>query len=138
MALKFSVNVRNAELDAIEVAIGTAAILKIRTGAPPTNISDADTGTVLATLTLPSDWMAAAATGAKAKAGTWEDVAADADGTREEVSETILSGDSNSNEDLITLPKVKGLEPNRIYRIEIHFDIEGDVFGTYFDIHSEY
>jgi hypothetical protein len=80
MALKFSVNVRNAELDAIEVAIGVAAVLKIRTGAPPTNISDADTGTVLATLTLPSDWMAAAAAGAKAKLGTWEDLAADADG----------------------------------------------------------
>lgn len=80
MALKFSVGVRNAELDAIETAIGVSAVLKIRTGAPPTNITDADTGTVLATLTLPSDWMAAAAAGAKAKSGTWEDLAADADG----------------------------------------------------------
>lgn len=80
MALKFSVGVRNAELDAIETAIGVSAVLKIRTGAPPTNITDADTGTVLATLTLPSDWMAVAAAGAKAKSGTWEDLAADADG----------------------------------------------------------
>jgi hypothetical protein len=80
MTLKMSVAVRNAELDAIETAIGVSAVLKIRTGAPPTNIADADSGTVLATMTLPSDWMAAASAGAKAKTGTWEDVAGDADG----------------------------------------------------------
>ena len=72
MALKKSVAVRNAELDALETAIGTSAVLKIRTGAPPTNISDADAGTVLATINLPSDWMAAAASGQKAKSGTWK------------------------------------------------------------------
>lgn len=83
MALKFSVAVRNARLDAIETAIGTSAVLKIRTGAAPTNITDADSGTVLATLSLPSDWMAAAASGSKGKAGTWEDTSADATGTAE-------------------------------------------------------
>jgi hypothetical protein len=36
---------------------------------------------VLATLTLPSDWMAAAASGAKAKSGTWQDASADNSGT---------------------------------------------------------
>lgn len=72
MALKKSVAVRNAELDALETAIGTSAVLKIRTGAPPTNISDADSGTVLVTINLPSDWMAAASAGAKAKSGTWQ------------------------------------------------------------------
>ena len=81
MALKLSVNVRNAALDALETAIGTSAVLKIRTGAPPTNIADADSGTVLATLNLPSDWMAAASNGSKAKSGTWQDTSADADGT---------------------------------------------------------
>ena len=30
---------------------------------------------------LPADWLAAASSGAKAKAGTWEDTSADADGT---------------------------------------------------------
>lgn len=81
MAVKMSVTVRNARLDAIETAIGTDAVLKIRTGAPPTNISDADSGTVLATLTLPTDWMAAASSGSKAKAGTWQDTSADNTGT---------------------------------------------------------
>jgi hypothetical protein len=81
MAIKLSVAVRNARLDSLETAIGTTAVLKIRTGAPPTNITDADSGTVLATLTLPSDWMAAASAGSKAKSGTWQDTAADAAGT---------------------------------------------------------
>lgn len=81
MALQLSTAVRNARLDAVETAIGTAAILKIRTGAAPADCGTADAGTVLATLTLPSDWMAAAGSGAKAKSGTWQDTSADAAGT---------------------------------------------------------
>lgn len=77
MAVKFSTTVRNARLDAIETAISTSAVLKIRTGAPPADVATADSGTVLATLSLPSDWLAAAGSGAKAKAGTWEDLSAD-------------------------------------------------------------
>lgn len=81
MAIQFSVAVRNARLDAIESTISTSAVLKIRTGAAPANVATADSGTVLATLTLPSDWMAAASSGSKAKSGTWEDTSADATGT---------------------------------------------------------
>lgn len=81
MAVQLSVAVRNARLDAIETTIGTSAILKIRTGAQPATCATADSGTVLATLNLPSDYLAAAASGSKAKAGTWEDTSADAAGT---------------------------------------------------------
>lgn len=81
MALQYSVAVRNAKLDAVETTIGVSAILKIRTGAAPATCATADSGTVLATCNLPSDWMAAAASGAKAKSGTWEDTSADATGT---------------------------------------------------------
>lgn len=81
MALQLSDAVRNARLDAIEASIGTGAVLKIRTGAPPANCAAADSGTVLATLTLPSDWMAAASGGSKALAGSWSDASADATGT---------------------------------------------------------
>jgi hypothetical protein len=81
MALKYSVDVRNARLDAVETTVGTSAILKIRTGAPPANCAAADSGTVLSTVNLPSDWMAAAASGEKSKSGTWEDTSADATGT---------------------------------------------------------
>ena len=79
--MQFSVTVRNTRLDAIETAIGTAAVLKIRTGAAPANVATADSGTVLATLSLPSDWMAAASSGAKALSGSWTDSSADATGT---------------------------------------------------------
>lgn len=81
MALQHSVAVRNAKLDAVETQIGVSAVLKIRTGAQPANCAAADSGTVLATLTLPSDWMAAASGGTKALLGTWQDASADAAGT---------------------------------------------------------
>lgn len=81
MALQYSVTVRNAKLDAVETAIGTSAVLKIRTGSAPANVATADSGTVLASCTLPSDWMAAASSGTKTKSGTWEDTSADATGT---------------------------------------------------------
>ena len=81
MALKYSTAVRNAQLDALETAIGTSAVLKIRTGGAPVSVATADSGTVLATINLPSDWMAAASSGSKAKSGTWEDASADDTGT---------------------------------------------------------
>ncbi len=81
MTLQYSVAVRNAKLDAIETTIGTSAVLKIRTGAAPADCATADSGTVLATCNLPSDYFAAASGGSKAKSGTWEDGSADAAGT---------------------------------------------------------
>ncbi|PDT47458.1 hypothetical protein CO661_12000 [Sinorhizobium fredii] len=81
MTLQYSVAIRNAKLDAVETTIGTSAVLKIRTGAAPADCATADSGAVLATCSLPSDWMAAASGGTKAKAGTWEDTSADATGT---------------------------------------------------------
>lgn len=81
MTLQISVAVRNAMLDTIESTVGTDAILMIRTGAQPANCAAVDTGTVLATMSLPSDWMAAANAGSKALNGTWQDTSADATGT---------------------------------------------------------
>jgi hypothetical protein len=81
MAIKFSEAVRNARLDAIETIAGTDCILKLRTGAAPANCAAANSGTIVATIVLPTDWMNAAASGSKTKAGVWEDVAADAGGT---------------------------------------------------------
>lgn len=79
MALNFSVELRNARLDAIETVAGTSPILEIRSGAKPANAAAARTGTIGASMTLPADWAAAAASGAKAKSGTWEDLLANAD-----------------------------------------------------------
>ena len=80
MPTQFSVTVRNARLNAIESAIGVSAILKLFTGPPPVGCAASDTGTELAIMNLPSDWLAAASGGIKSKAGTWEDAAAEASG----------------------------------------------------------
>jgi len=71
MVIRMSAAVRNAMMNAYEATIGTAAKLRIYTGAPPTNITDAATGTLLVEMALPSDWMATASNGIIAKAGTW-------------------------------------------------------------------
>ena len=81
MAIQYSDAVRNARLDQTETTIGASPLLTIRTGAPPANCAAPNSGTVLATINLPADWMAAAAGGSKAKLGTWQDAAADAAGT---------------------------------------------------------
>jgi hypothetical protein len=81
MTMQYSIEVNNARLDAIETVGGVSAILKVRTGAQPSNCAAADSGTVLATVNLPSDWMAAASGASKAKSGTWQDASADAAGT---------------------------------------------------------
>lgn len=81
MTIQFSTDVRNAMGDAIETTTGTSAVMKIRSGTVPATCATADAGDVLATLNLPSDWMAAASGGTKAKSGTWEDASADAAGT---------------------------------------------------------
>lgn len=71
MALQFSVTLRNNMLDQIESTAGVSALLQLWSGALPANCAAADAGSKLAELTLPSDWMAAASSGTKLKAGTW-------------------------------------------------------------------
>jgi hypothetical protein len=80
MTIQLSTNVRNARLDAIETVIGTAPRLVIYTGAQPANCAAAASGTVLATIVLPSDWMNAASSGSKTLLGSWT-VAASGTGT---------------------------------------------------------
>jgi hypothetical protein len=81
MALQYSATLRNAQLDEIETVAGTAPILRIYDGSIPANVAAAITGTLLAEMTLPTDWMAAASSGAKAMAGAWSDPSANAAGT---------------------------------------------------------
>jgi hypothetical protein len=80
MAFKYSDRVRNACAQAIETTIGTSPTLRIRSGAEPASTSAARTGTVLATIAMPSNWAELAATGQLVKSGVWEDNAADAAG----------------------------------------------------------
>lgn len=75
MALQYSTSVRNAQLDTVESTTGTSAVLRIYTGSPPADCATAASGTQLVSITLPSDWMAAASSGSKAKSGTWSGTA---------------------------------------------------------------
>src|SRR3954470_20480929 len=70
MTVQLSVAVRNGMLDAIETAVGTSAVLKLKTGSPPATCATADSGTVVATISLASDWMSAASSGSKAFSST--------------------------------------------------------------------
>jgi hypothetical protein len=80
MALQFAAALRNPILDVIETTIGTAPLLKCYTGTLP-GVGNAATGTLLYSITCPSDWMNAASAGSKTKLGTWNDTSADASGT---------------------------------------------------------
>jgi hypothetical protein len=66
MPLQLSTAARNAMLDAIETATGTAARLELRTGAPPATCATADSGTLLISYTMASDWAASASSASKA------------------------------------------------------------------------
>jgi hypothetical protein len=83
MAFQFSTATRNAALDAIESTIGASGVtLEIRSGTVPANAAAADSGTVLATISLPADWLVAASNGSKTiNGGPWTDTSADAAGT---------------------------------------------------------
>jgi hypothetical protein len=76
-----STDLRDAQNDQIETILGASAILELRSGAAPANCAAADSGTLIASMTLPADWMAASSGGVKSKSGTWEDLAADNTGT---------------------------------------------------------
>lgn len=82
MAIQYSEALANDLLDRYETTIGTAPILRIYdlTAGAPANTAAAITATLLAEITLPSDWMAAASGGSKTFQGTWQDTSADGAG----------------------------------------------------------
>jgi hypothetical protein len=71
MPIQYSSAIYLARLDQVEVSTGTAPLLRIFSGSAPANCAAADSGTLLATLTLPTDWMAAASGTTKVLAGSW-------------------------------------------------------------------
>lgn len=68
MSAQFSVAARNAAADAMEAAFGAAPTLRIRTDPPPANAAAARQGTILAQVTLGSDWLGDAVNGVKTAA----------------------------------------------------------------------
>ncbi|MGD0564551.1 MAG: hypothetical protein ABSA66_15850 [Roseiarcus sp.] len=70
MAIQFSAAVRNARLNAIFATIGASAKLLLYTGSVPANCAASATGSLLATLTLPSTEENAASGGAETQASS--------------------------------------------------------------------
>lgn len=71
MARQFSVSLRNARLDTYETHIGVSPRLRIWTGAVPANCAAANSGTELANIAVPSDYLTAASAGSKTLLGSW-------------------------------------------------------------------
>lgn len=79
MAERISTTARNRQADSMGDDLNSGT-LKIYTGSQPASGDDAASGTLLVTINLPADAMAAAASGVAVKSGTWSGVAV-ADGT---------------------------------------------------------
>ena len=72
MPLQFSVALRNSQAAQLESTVGVGPRFQIRTGQPPLSCAATDTGTLLAEIPLPTDWLSAAADGAVTKIGSWQ------------------------------------------------------------------
>jgi len=81
MAFQLSVDARNATLQALETTIGTNPIMTVSSGTVPADCGSANTGTVLATMILPTNWLDTPALGSIVLSGTWQDLSADDSGT---------------------------------------------------------
>lgn len=81
MAVQIKESVRNTRLDDIDTAITTAGSMRIYTGTQPANCATANSGTLLADITLPNPAFGSASGGQMAKNGTWQDTSADGAGT---------------------------------------------------------
>lgn len=97
MAITTNTTFKNTILDGFDSAFNSGT-LEIRTGTAP-GAGNAATGTVLATITLPADALAAASGGTKGKNGTWQDASADATGT---AAHWRMTGGSNIVEGTVT------------------------------------
>ncbi len=75
MTIQLGLTLRTARMAVHETTIGTAPLLRLRTGAQPANCAAARTGTIVFSTALPSDWLTAAAAGAISKNGTWSSAA---------------------------------------------------------------
>lgn len=76
MALQYSVDVRDAGLNARFAKIGPYAVVRVWSGPKPKNCAAPDSGELLASINLPRSWMAPAADGRIRKSGEWKDISA--------------------------------------------------------------
>lgn len=79
--VQYSEEMANFIVQSIETIPDLGPTLKIFTGTKPANCAAADSGTQLAEVTLPGDWLTDPAGGSVSLNGTWEDLSADNSGT---------------------------------------------------------
>lgn len=89
--MKFGVTLNNALLNQVETTIGPAPKFRLLTGPPEASPAAAQTGTLIAEIALPSDWLNAAASEQKTRLGAWA-VQAVAAGTAGHFRITSTSG----------------------------------------------
>lgn len=109
MAMQFSDAVRNARANAVESTVGTSAVMKWFSGSVPANCAAANPSGLLATFSLPSDWMADASGGVKNRTGTWS---ATASGAGVAASFRIYASDGTTCHIQGTIAQVSGGDLN--------------------------
>lgn len=83
MTYRLSTAARNAACDGIvdSIDVGGAGIIRVRTAGQPTNVGDADTGTLLGTLTFSATAFGASSSGVATASAITSDTSADNSGT---------------------------------------------------------
>lgn len=69
--MQYSVAIRDAQNDAARGTTGPSPILEIRSGPEPENCQAPDAGVLIASGTLPIDWLQASRDGLMQKSGEW-------------------------------------------------------------------
>ena len=75
MALQHAPILRNALGNAYEATIGQSPVLNVYTGSPPADCTVADSGTLLVSMVLPSDWLTSVSAGVMNLSGDWSNTA---------------------------------------------------------------
>ncbi len=101
--MKLATAARNGAVNGVTALLDTGSYLQIRTGAPPTNVADADSGTLLATHALASDAFGDASGGTAAADTIADDTDVDANGdpghfrVKNSSDETIFQGTAGTS-----------------------------------------
>lgn len=128
MAAKYSVLLRNNQLDQITTGIGGSGKLRIYSGTRPANVAAAITGTLLAELTLGATFAPAAASGVLTANAVTGDTSADATGTathfrifKSDGTTAVIDGDvGTSGADLnLTSTAITATEPVNVTSLVI-------------------
>lgn len=64
-------------------------------------------------------------------------VVKDEGAANQDVTATVMPGTPTAVGDVITLPQLKSLTADHLYRVEVKFDAAGNTFECYFEVQAE-